>query len=414
MFFLFNLVKQNLNKMYLVEGSLTVIWLVLLFFIFRLFHKSGNLHLNSNRILLCILGLISFGIVRRLSMDYLLNVYNINFPVGLIFSSSLICMLPILCYLYVKKTLSSDNTMNSSDTIHLVVFIIFYVLYELPFKPDVSQLETLSQDDIYWANYFNAKKLPNWLTISRNLLNIIYSFLTYKLLYNTFKVKTSHNEESLLKKIFNKFTHIKSSSKQIEHVRIWLYNFTHLKAILSVFTLFFSLKLIVNDEVFYIGQHTTSGVISLLFLVLIIFLNKNKTILYNLPSFMNEDSLKREKIKTEIKTDEVYGYLMSQIDKHELYLNDQFKLDWLANELEIKAEYISVTLIENNFDNFKMFSNHLKIKKAKELIKKGYLKNYNIEALAEASGFKATNTFYRLFKNETGITPKMFSDNYLD
>lgn len=347
-------------------------------------------------------------------MDYLLNVYNINFPVGLIFSSSLICMLPILCYLYVKKTLSSDNTMNSSDTIHLVVFIIFYVLYELPFKPDVSQLETLSQDDIYWANYFNAKKLPNWLTISRNLLNIIYSFLTYKLLYNTFKVKTSHKEESLLKKIFNKFTHIKSSSKQIEHVRIWLYNFTHLKAILSVFTLFFSLKLIVNDEVFYIGQHTTSGVISLLFLVLIIFLNKNKTILYNLPSFMNEDSLKREKIKTEIKTDEVYGYLMSQIDKHELYLNDQFKLDWLANELEIKAEYISVTLIENNFDNFKMFSNHLKIKKAKELIKKGYLKNYNIEALAEASGFKATNTFYRLFKNETGITPKMFSDNYLD
>lgn len=336
MFFLFNLVKQNLNKVYLVEGSLTVIWLVLLFFIFRLFHKSGNLHLNSNRILLCILGLISFGIVRRLSMDYLLNVYNINFPVGLIFSSSLICMLPILCYLYVKKTLSSDNTMNSSDTIHLVVFIIFYVLYELPFKPDVSQLETLSQDDIYWANYFNAKKLPNWLTISRNLLNIIYSFLTYKLLYNTFKVKTSHNAESLLKKIFNKFTHIKSSSKQIEHVRIWLYNFTHLKAILSVFTLFFSLKLIVNDEVFYIGQHTTSGVISLLFLVLLIFLNKNKTILYNLPSFMNEDSLKREKIKTEIKTDEVYGYLMSQINKHELYLNDQFKLDWLANELEIK------------------------------------------------------------------------------
>ena len=347
-------------------------------------------------------------------MDYLLNVYNINFPVGLIFSTSTFCILPILCYLYVKKTLSSDNTMNSSDTIHLVVFIIFYVLYELPFKPDVSQLETLSQDDIYWANYFNAKKLPNWLTISRNLLNIIYSFLTYRLLYKTFKVKSSHKAESLLRKIFNKFTHVKSSSKQIEHVRIWLYNFTHLKAILSVVTLFFSLKLITSDEVFYIGQHTTSGVISLLFLILILFLNKNKNILYNLPSFMNEDSLKREKIKTEIKTDEVYGYLISQIEKHELYLNDHFKLNWLANELEIKAEYISVTLIENNFDNFKMFSNHLKIKKAKELIEKGYLKNYNIEALAEASGFKATNTFYRLFKNETGITPKMFSDNYLD
>ena len=398
--------------MYLVEGSLAIIWLIILIFISRLFYKSETLHLISNKILLLLLGLISFGIVRCLSMDYLLNVHNINFPIGLIFSTSIFCILPILCYLYVKKTLYNDNTINSSDTIHIVVFIIFYVLFELPFKPDVSHLENLSQDDIYWANYFNAKKLPNWLTISRNLLNIIYSFLTYRLLYKTFKVKSSHKAESLLKKIFNKFTHVKSSSKQIEHVRIWLYNFTHLKAILSVVTLFFSLKLITNDEVFYIGQHTTSGVISLLFLILILFLNKNKTILYNLPSFMNEDSLKREKIKKEIKTDEVYKYLINQIEKHELYLNDQFKLNWLANELEIKAEYISVTLIENNFDNFKMFSNYLKIKKAKELIKNGYLKNYNIEALAEASGFKATNTFYRLFKDDTGITPKMFSDNY--
>jgi len=398
--------------MYLVEGSLAIIWLIILIFISRLFYKSETLHLISNKILLLLLGLISFGIVRRLSMDYLLNVHNINFPIGLIFSTSIFCILPILCYLYVKKTLYNDNTINSSDTIHIVVFIIFYVLFELPFKPDVSHLETLSQDDIYWANYFNAKKLPNWLTISRNLLNIIYSFLTYRLLYKTFKVKSSHKAESLLKKIFNKFTHVKSSSKQIEHVRIWLYNFTHLKAILSVVTLFFSIKLITSDEVFYIGQHTTSGVISLLSLILILFLNKNKNILYNLPSFMNEDSLKREKIKKEIKTDEVYKYLINQIEKHELYLNDQFKLNWLANELEIKAEYISVTLIENNFDNFKMFSNYLKIKKAKELIKNGYLKNYNIEALAEASGFKATNTFYRLFKDDTGITPKMFSDNY--
>jgi len=400
--------------MYLVEGSLAIIWLIILIFISRLFYKSETLHLISNKILLLLLGLISFGIVRRLSMDYLLNVHNINFPIGLIFSTSIFCILPILCYLYVKKTLYNDNTINSSDTIHIVVFIIFYVLFELPFKPDVSHLETLSQDDIYWANYFNAKKLPNWLTISRNLLNIIYSFLTYRLLYKTFKVKSSHKAESLLKKIFNKFTHVKSSSKQIEHVRIWLYNFTHLKAILSVVTLFFSIELITSDEVFYIGQHTTSGVISLLSLILILFLNKNKNILYNLPSFMNEDSLKREKIKKEIKTDEVYKYLINQIEKHELYLNDQFKLDWLANELDIKKEYISVTLIENNFDNFKMFSNYLKIKKAKELIKNGYLKNYNIEALAEASGFKATNTFYRLFKDDTGITPKMFSDNYLD
>ena len=268
----------------------------------------------------------------------------------------------------------------------------------------IQKINTATLEVFYSVNY--------QVIISRNLLNVVYSLLTYKLLLNTFKVKSSFSEKNLLKKIFNRFTHVKSNSKQIEHVRTWLYNFTHLKALLSFFTLLFGLRLIIADEVFYNGQHITSGILSLVFLVLVFYLNKNQSILYNLPSFMNEDSLKREKIKTEIKTDDVYRYLISQNEEHELYLHDQFKSNWLANELEIKADYISVALKENNFDNFKMFSNHLKIKKAEELIKKGYLKNYSIEALAQSSGFKATNTFYRLFKKETGITPKMFSDNF--
>lgn len=400
--------------MLLFDGILIAVWITALVVIIRLIFNSGNLHLNSNRILLFIFGIYTFGICRHISMDLVEKFYGVNFPIGLIFNTSLVVFIPILFFLYVKKTISNENAFNTTDTIHIFVGLVFYALFQLPFKPEASQLINLSQEDIYWANYFNAKKIPNWLLLLRNILNGIYLILTYKLLLNTFKVKLSSKEDGMIKKFINKFTHIKSSSKQIEQVRTWLYNLTHIKTLMSSFTLYFSLRLSIKKEVFFNGQHLASSFLGFLFFGLLIFLHKNKNVLYNLPSFMNEDSLKREKIKTEIKTDEVYGYLMSQIDKHELYLNDQFKLDWLANELEIKAEYISVTLIENNFDNFKMFSNHLKIKKAKELIKKGYLKNYNIEALAEASGFKATNTFYRLFKNETGITPKMFSDNYLD
>ena len=400
--------------MLLFDGILIAVWITALVVIIRLIFNSGNLHLNSNRILLFIFGIYTFGICRHISMDLVEKFYGVNFPIGLIFNTSLVVFIPILFFLYVKKTISNENAFNTTDTIHIFVGLVFYALFQLPFKPEASQLINLSQEDIYWANYFNAKKIPNWLLLLRNILNGIYLILTYKLLLNTFKVKLSSKEDGMIKKFINKFTHIKSSSKQIEQVRTWLYNLTHIKTLMSSFTLYFSLRLSIKKEVFFNGQHLASSFLGFLFFGLLIFLHKNKNVLYNLPSFMNEDSLKREKIKTEIKTDEVYGYLMSQIDKHELYLNDQFKLDWLANELEIKAEYISVILIENNFDNFKMFSNHLKIKKAKELIKKGYLKNYNIEALAEASGFKATNTFYRLFKNETGITPKMFSDNYLD
>ena len=64
------------------------------------------------------------------------------------------------------------------------------------------------------------------------------------------------------------------------------------------------------------------------------------------------------------------------------------------------------------FKNFPKFSNYLKINKAKDLIKKGYLKKYNNDALASASGFRATNTFYRVFKEDTGLSPKEYSENH--
>ena len=398
--------------MFLFDLFLILVWLIALLIIFRLFYKSGNLHLNSNKILLGILGVFTFGIIRHISMDIIQKIYEINFPIGLIFSTSIVCFIPILCYLYVKKTISNNNSFDSSDAIHFCVFIIFYILFELPFKPDTSQFIELSQDDIFWSGYYKAKKIPVWLLILRNLLNIVYTILTYRLLLNTFKTRSSSNEDGVIKRFLNKFTHIKSNSKQIEHVRIWLYNFTHIKTIMSLMTLYFTLKLILTDQLIYNDQHLATSFISIIFCGLLYFLNKNRTILYNLPSFMNEDSLKRERIKEEIKVVEIFKYIVSQIEENELYLNDQFKLNWLADELEIKAEYISITLLENNFDNFKMFSNYLKIKRAKQLLKNDYLKRFNIEALALDSGFKATNTFYRIFKKETGLTPRKFADSY--
>ena len=389
---------------------LITVWISIVVFIFRLIFKSGNLHLNSNRILLVILGIYTFGITRHISMEFLERIYDVKFPIRLIFNTSLVCSMPILLYLYVKKTVSNDNAFNSTDIIHIVVFFIFYTLYELPYKPTANEFMGLSQEDIYWSHFFNAKKIPTWLIILRNLMNIVYVILSYKLLLSTFKIKSSSIEDGTLKRFLNKFTHIKSPSKQIEKVKLWLYNLTHIKTIMSLFTLYFSIKLVINEEIYYNGQHIASSILAFMIFGIIYFLYKNETILYNLPSFMNEDSLRREKIREEIKVEEIYVYIVSQIEEHKLYLDDQLKLDWLADELEIKAAYISVTLKENNFDNFKMFVNYLKVKKAKELINSGYLRKYNIEALSKACGFKATNSFYRIFKNETGLTPKMFSE----
>ena len=61
------------------------------------------------------------------------------------------------------------------------------------------------------------------------------------------------------------------------------------------------------------------------------------------------------------------------------------------------------------FGNFSNYTNHFKIKKAKKLIGENFLENYNIEAFA-AAGFNAV-TSYRIFKAETGMTPKNYNIN---
>ena len=91
-------------------------------------------------------------------MEFLERIYDVKFPIRLIFNTSLVCSMPILLYLYVKKTVSNDNAFNSTDIIHIVVFFIFYTLYELPYKPTANEFMGLSQEDIYWSHFFNAKK----------------------------------------------------------------------------------------------------------------------------------------------------------------------------------------------------------------------------------------------------------------
>ena len=391
---------------------LLLLWMLTLVIIVRLAASSGKLHYNSNKLLLLLLAIFTFGLVRHTFMHQVQYFYNIIFPVGLIFNSSVVCLVPILSYLYVKKIVTNDDSFNTTDIKHFIVFTVFYILFELPYKPNnFDFLIYLNPDNLYWSTYFNANGLPIWLTTLRSLLNIFYTISTYILLHNSFKTKSSTKQDKIVRRWLNKFTHVKSSSKQVQLVRRWVYNFTHVKTLMTITSGFFTLKFLIRNDVFYNNQQLATTSIALIFFLLALFLNKNRTILFNLPSFMNPDSVKREKMKAEIDLKKLYNYVTTQVIEEEMYLKDQFNLNWLATELNVKAKHLSIAINENNFENFSTYSNHFKIEKAKKLINNNYLKNYSVEALASASGFKAVNTFYRIFKNETGITPNTYAEN---
>ena len=93
----------------------------------------------------------------------------------------------------------------------------------------------------YWEFYLMTKIIPDWLLYFKNILNITYSILSYRLIIKTFGLKSSSKGESFLKKLLNKFTLVKSKSKQVEKARIWACNITNIKFLLTLISLYFGI-----------------------------------------------------------------------------------------------------------------------------------------------------------------------------
>jgi AraC-like DNA-binding protein len=148
---------------------------------------------------------------------------------------------------------------------------------------------------------------------------------------------------------------------------------------------------------------------ALLFLGTATYLYSNKNIMYNIPDYLKPQNKKNKKNKEKIDIAHIFKIVNEIVIKEQLYTKKDFNLINLSVKTGIKPRELTLTISENGFANFSAYSNHFKVEKAKALMEIGFLENYSIEALAEKSGFGASNSFYRIFKNATGITPNQYA-----
>lgn len=376
--------------MLLSDIFLLLITFFFLFLIGRLLFSIENIKYLSNKILLVIFLVLGFGFCRYFVINRVQDFYNLQLPLGVVTNSTIVCTAPFLFYLYVRTVIYDQRSFVKIDLIHLFVFVCFYIIYEFPYSTDLYSGQEINPDYLFWSTYFRANYFPDWVSGSRSLLSIVYSFLTYRLLYKYFKSK--------------------SPSKQLKTIKKWLYSLTHIKLALTVLIVVFTVLFTFLDRKSALSVESSMIIVSLVFLGLAIFLNKNRNILYNIPVFMNPNNLSTQKIIEQVNLGELFTRLNHEIKTQELYLDNQFNLSWLSATLDIKAKHISLAISENGFENFSAYSNYFRIEKAKELIKLGYLEDFSIDALASASGFKAVNSFYRIFKSVTGKTPSKYAE----
>ena len=127
---------------------------------------------------------------------------------------------------------------------------------------------------------------------------------------------------------------------------------------------------------------------------------------------VDEEIYKEEKYKSSSLNDDVKRRLSTKlklyIEKEKPYLNNELKLDDLANALKTNRQYLSQIINDTYNQNFYTLINNYRIEEAKKMFFNKQHKQLSIMGVANSVGFNSKSTFNTLFKKYTGLTPSQF------
>lgn len=107
----------------------------------------------------------------------------------------------------------------------------------------------------------------------------------------------------------------------------------------------------------------------------------------------------------------LFGEILQFIQERKLYLNPKFNQQSLVSEFGTNRQYLYEAISKNGDENFRGLINRFRINEAKEII--GQMtetsESLDFANLSEKVGFNSYATFYRAFKNLTGLTPNEFT-----
>lgn len=93
------------------------------------------------------------------------------------------------------------------------------------------------------------------------------------------------------------------------------------------------------------------------------------------------------------------------------YLNDNVgksvKMEQLSEEFHISSSHLGRLILNQTGLHFHELQTRIRINRAKQLLRDG---NSRVEEVANLVGYKNYTTFYKVFKAETGISPREFKN----
>ncbi|MEM9884845.1 MAG: PAS domain-containing protein [Bacteroidota bacterium] len=104
----------------------------------------------------------------------------------------------------------------------------------------------------------------------------------------------------------------------------------------------------------------------------------------------------------------LYYQLQKLLEEEKLYLNPDLSLRQLADRLATNTKYLSQVVNHLAGNNFQYYLNTFRIKEVKDKILDTQYGNLTLFGIALQCGFKNKSTFYKVFKEIIGLTPKEY------
>jgi AraC-like DNA-binding protein len=101
--------------------------------------------------------------------------------------------------------------------------------------------------------------------------------------------------------------------------------------------------------------------------------------------------------------------LLSQIMEHDkIYLKPKLTLQELSKALGTPERFLSQVINQHFKMSFRDFINGYRLEEAKSKLKDQNFSHMSILGIAQECGFNSEASFYRIFKNNIGLSPKEF------
>jgi len=347
-----------------------------------LFNSKKNV--KSNKFLA--LALLSFCFLSSKTLLHTLHLWDTT--IFRFFPNGIELALPPLIYFYVKSLVNPKFDFKAKDSLHFIPFFISqtyaFIVYFAVLKTNI----LVEKDTIAKGFKFDdIKNLEEYLL----LISLgIYLFYGYKEIknYKTWLNNTTSDNT------FPDFG--------------WLKNIFRIFIIVAVFLLvnhsldiFFDLKsktilhwdlliLFITILIYYLGL---KGYLqpNYTFSKNEIVIQKNKS--SNVPNSLLIETV--EKLEKAMKEDK-------------LFLNPKLTIYELSNVLNTSQKTLSQTINQHFNISFRDFINKYRLEEVKTKLKDPNYSNMSILGIALDCGFNSEASFYRIFKKNTGISPKEF------